>query len=100
VAERVSGPTVPVVRLVGEPSFPLDAEVVRTELVERFGQARVIDRTRYYASERLDELAALDTVAGHVVRLGRDRIEAADGEEAREIARQALRTVLRGLEIE
>lgn len=92
--------SVPVVRLVGEPTFPLDADAVADELRERFGHAAVSDETRYYASGRLDELAAEDTVAGHVVRLGRERIERAVDEDERTVAQRALRAALRALEVD
>ncbi len=91
---------VPVVRLVGEPAFPLDADQVTAELAERYGHAQVADETRYYASARLDEIAALDTVAGHVVRLGRQRIGAAPEGEERAVAQRALRSALRALEVD
>lgn len=91
---------VPVVRLVGEPSFPLDADVVAAKLAERFGHAEVADETRYYASSRLDELAESDTVAGHVVRLGRERILAAGTAGERTVAQRALRAALRALEVD
>ena len=88
---------VPVVRLVGEPPFPLDADAVATELRERYGHASVVDETRYFAAERLDELAGRDTVVGHLVRLGRQRVEAAATADEREVAQQALRVALRAL---
>jgi DNA repair protein SbcD/Mre11 len=91
--------SVPVVRLVGEPSFPLDADRVVAALKERFGHAAVMDETHYYAGHRLAELAAADSVAGHVVRLGRDRIDSASGDRERAAAEQALRVVLRSLEV-
>lgn len=91
---------VPVARLVGEPSFPLDADVIVAELSARYGHAQVVDETRYYASARLDELAEADTVAGHVVRLGRERIAAATDDESRTIAQRALRVALRALEVD
>ncbi len=91
---------VPVVRLVGEPGFPLDADQVTAELSERYGHAQVADETRYYASARLAELAELDTVAGHVVRLGRQRIEAAPEGRERAVAQRALRAALRALEVD
>lgn len=104
IAESLAGMipprTVPVVRLVGEPSFPLDADVVATELCERYGHAHVLDETRYYASARLDELAEQDTVSGHVVRLGRERIEAAATADDRAVAQRALRVALRALEVD
>lgn len=95
--DRLPARCVPVVRLVGEPSFPLDPDTVLTELRERFGHARVVDETRYFASERLDELAAGDTVAGYVVRLGRERAEQATDAAEREVAQRALRVALRAL---
>jgi DNA repair protein SbcD/Mre11 len=98
-AGLLRGGAVPVARLVGEPSFPLDADRVAAALVERFGHAAVTDHTRYYAAPRLAELGEADSVAGHVVRLGRERIEAAAGEREREAAEQALRVVLRALEV-
>ena len=88
---------VPVVRLAGEPGYPLDADVVGTELRERYGHAAVVDETRYFASDRLDDLAAGDTVAGYVVRLGRERVERAGSPEEREVAQRALRVALRAL---
>lgn len=99
-ANRLAEPSIPVVRLVGEPEFPLDGDAVESDLRERFGHAAVHDETRYLASARLDELAARDTVAGHVVRLARARIEASAEAEEREIARQALRVALRCLEVD
>lgn len=96
-ADLLPGRCVPVVRLVGEPPFPLDADVIALELRERYGHASVVDETRYFASERLDELAERDTVAGHVVRLGRERVESAATPEERDVAQQALRVALRAL---
>jgi DNA repair exonuclease SbcCD nuclease subunit len=100
VARMVPPRSVPVARLVGEPTFPLDAEVVAAELAARYGHAQVVDETRYYASARLDELAEGDTVAGHVVRLGRERIVAAADPTARTVAQRALRVALRALEVD
>jgi DNA repair exonuclease SbcCD nuclease subunit len=103
VVERAIGlapeRTIPFVRLVGEPAFPLDADAVAAELIETFGHAAVVDETRYYAAERLDELAAADTVVGHVIRQGRHRIATATTDLERERAQRALRVVLRALEV-
>lgn len=99
LAERVPAGMLPAVRLVGEPSFPLDEDAVAAVLAERYGHAQVTDETRFYASGRLDQLADLDTVAGHVVRLGRQRIEDADDDHARVVAQWALRSALRALEV-
>jgi len=90
---------IPVARLVGTPGFPLDPERVREHLAERFGHALVRDESRYYASARLDALAETDTVAGHVVRLGRQRIAEAEGDAERAIADRALRIALGALEV-
>ena len=104
VAERaarmVAAGAVPVIRLVGEPGYPLDADVVATELRERFGHAHVTDETRFYDAERLAELAEHDTVAGHVVRLGRRRIEESTEDADRAIAERALRVALRALGVD
>lgn len=99
IAERVDEGALPVARIVGVPDFPLDAEIVRARLAERFGLARLEDASTFYESARLDEIADDDTVAGHVVRLGRERIEAADGEAERALVERALRIALRGLEL-
>jgi DNA repair protein SbcD/Mre11 len=103
VAELAAGlapeGAIPFVRLVGEPAFPMDADAVAVRLAERFGHAAVVDETRYYASERLDQLAAADTVVGHVIRQGRERIAGAGTESERERAQRALRVVLRALEV-
>lgn len=99
-ARAVPADAIPVVRLSGEPSFPLDADDVATELRERYGHAAVVDETRYYASPRLEELSEQDTVAGHVVRFGRDRIAAAATPIEREVAQRALRVALRALGVD
>lgn len=99
VLDRVGEGVLPLVRLVGVPDFPLDAGAVADRLRERFGFARVEDASAYYESERLDEIAGDDTVAGHVVRLGRQRIDDAEGDEERAIAERALRLALQGLEV-
>jgi DNA repair protein SbcD/Mre11 len=103
VAELAAGlapdGVIPFVRLVGEPPFPMDVDAVAARLVERFGHAAVVDETHYYAAERLDELAAADTVVGHAIRQGRERIASAGTEPERERAQRALRVVLRALEV-
>jgi DNA repair protein SbcD/Mre11 len=90
---------IPTVRLVGEPGFPLDADRVTADLVRRYGHAAVTDITRYHAAPRLAELAVGDTVAGHVIRAAKERIERAASDRDRLVAEQALRVVLRGLEV-
>jgi predicted MPP superfamily phosphohydrolase len=90
---------IPVVRLVGTPAFPLDPDRVRDYLAERFGHAGVRDDSRYYASARLDALEQTDTVAGHVVRLGRRRIASAATDAERRVAERALRIALSALEV-
>lgn len=100
VARAVPRTAIPVVRLGGEPAFPLDADAIQHELIARFGHGAVTDETRYYADHRLDSLSAADTVAGHVVRLGRERIAAAAGVAEREVAQRALRAALRALEVD
>lgn len=94
-----TGTAIPVARLVGTPSFPLDPERVREHLSQRFGHAAVRDESRYYASARLDALAELDNVVGHVVRLGRKRIAEAKDDAERAIADRALRIALSALEV-
>ena len=98
-ARAVAPEVIPVVRLSGEPRYPLDADAIARELAQRFGHARVVDETRYYDAARLDELAERDTVVGHIVRLGRERIAAAD-EEEQDIAQRALRMALRAMGVE
>ena len=96
-ARALSPDTIPSLRLVGEPAFPLDADAIATELRQRHGHAHVVDETRYYAASRLDELAERDTVVGHLVRLGRVRIAAAADDEERDVAQRALRVALRAM---
>lgn len=88
----------PVSELVGAPSFPLDADRIRDALRERFGFAVVRDRTRFIDSELVARMAEQPTVAGHVARLGRERVAAAVSDEDREVAARALRLALRALE--
>lgn len=100
VTERIEGDAVPVVHLEGTPGFALDTELLESHLVERYGFASVRDRTRFYDSDRVDGLAGDDTIAGHLVREGRRRIEAADSDEVRAVAERALRTALSALGVE
>ena len=100
VTERMEGDAVPVVHLDGTPPFALDAELLETHLVERYGFARVHDRSRFYDSGRVDDLANDDTVTGHLVREGRRRIEASSSDEERAVAERALRTALSALGVE
>jgi len=99
IAALVDDGTLPLARLVGVPDFPLDVDFVRDRLAERFGFAQLLDASTFYASARLDEIAVDDTVAGHVVRLGRSRIDAAGDEAGKAIAERALRIALRALEV-
>ncbi|MGH7459268.1 MAG: metallophosphoesterase family protein [Longimicrobiaceae bacterium] len=99
VAGRIDGNAIPVGVLTGEPAVPLDPEGVLAELKARFGHALVRDQLRYHDSARLDELAEEDTVVGHLVRIGRRRIEEAEDEDNREVARRALHIALAALEV-
>jgi DNA repair exonuclease SbcCD nuclease subunit len=90
---------VPVTTLIGEPSFPLDADLIRAALDERFGCSVVVDQTRFFDAARLEELASENTIAGHVARLGLERIESAATDEARAGFEQGLRIALRLMEI-
>jgi hypothetical protein len=76
----------------------VDPDVIASRLVERFGFGRVIDASTYYANARLDRIAEEDTVAAHVVRLARQRIEAA-ADEDKAVVERALRIALRALEV-
>lgn len=100
LVERVPAETIPLVRLTGTTTFPLDADVVCVELMERYGHAQVTDDSSYYTSERIEELARQDTVVGRVVRLGRQRGEQAEDNTQRQVADRALRLVLRALEVQ
>jgi hypothetical protein len=104
--ERAPEASIPVARLVGEPAFPLDVEIVRFDLEERYGCVRVEDATRFYASTRLAEISQEPTVAGHVqeptvaghvARLGLNRVGQADDADERIEAERALRIALRSL---
>ena len=95
--ELGEGDAVPTVTLVGTPSFALDGELLEDRLVERCDHAAVDDRSRFYDSERLAGLAADDTIAGHLVREGRRRIEAAGTDEERVVRERALRGALSAL---
>lgn len=98
IAERVEPGTLPLVRLTGVPDFPVDADVISHRLVERYGFGRVTDASTWFAHARLDRLAEEDTVAAHVVRLARRRIEGAvDDDKA--VVERALRIALRSLEV-
>jgi DNA repair exonuclease SbcCD nuclease subunit len=96
-ADTVEQGTLPVVTLEGQTSFALDPERVEAGLLARFPFAHVRDRTRYYDSERLAELASRDDVLGHLARLGLDRIRGAADEEEVRLRERALRKALRAM---
>ncbi len=100
IGERVTEIGFPVVRLEGEPTFPFEADDVRARLEERFGCAAVEDATRFFDEARLSEIAAENTVAGHVARLGLEAAASATSEEGREAAEQGLKIALRVMEVE
>jgi hypothetical protein len=97
IAERCTAGTVPVVELVGTPVFPLDADTVREELCHRLGQAVLIDRSTYALSGRVGEIADQDSILGHVIRLNRDRMDAAQNARDEALQDRALRLVLKEL---
>jgi DNA repair exonuclease SbcCD nuclease subunit len=99
IADRVEAGALPIARLVGVPDFAPDAELLSRRLQERFGFARVVDASTFYASARLDRIADDDTVAGHVVRLGRQRVETAAAADDQAVAERALRIALLALEV-
>lgn len=100
VAAAVEGDSLPVVTLSGQTEFAIDADRVETSLKARFPFARVRDRTRYYDSDRLGELATRDDVVGHMARLGLDRIREASGDEEIGLRERALRKALRAMGVE
>jgi hypothetical protein len=100
VVARVAAEAFPAVELAGEPTYPLDPEAVGAMLIERFGAAALRDRSRFFDSSRLDELAGENTVAGHVARLGLGAIERAGDDAERAAIEQGLRIALRVLEVQ
>jgi len=97
IAESDCAGAIPVVELVGTPVFPLDADVVRAELCGRLGHAILRDRITYALSGRVGEIAERDTILGHVVRLNRDKIDAAENADEEALQDRALRIVLKEL---
>jgi DNA repair exonuclease SbcCD nuclease subunit len=100
VSARTPAAAIPLVVLEGTPRFALDGAEVAEALIGRYGHARVIDETRFVSAARLDEIAAHDTVAAHLVRLARERSAGAGDAAARRIADRALRIALRELGVE
>lgn len=88
----------PVVTLEGEPVYPLDPDAVGTMLEERAGAAMLRDESRFFAADRLAELARRNTIVGHVARLGLREIEGSSAEE-RAAIEQGLRIALRVMEV-
>jgi DNA repair exonuclease SbcCD nuclease subunit len=97
IAESGDSGAIPVVELVGTPVFPLDAYVVKDELCSRVGHALVTDRSTFAVSGRLGEIADRDTILGQVVRLHRDKIDAAESAREEALQDHALRIVLKEL---
>lgn len=89
----------PVIELLGEPSFPLDADAVKAILEERYGAAALVDSSRFFEAGRLEEIARTNTVAGHIARLGLERVASAETEGDRAAAERGLRIALRVLEV-
>ena len=102
VIEQISGMVtdgaIPSVVLVGAPEFPVDLDRISAQLRERFGAAWAADRTSFYATTRIKDLAGKPTVAGHVAQLGLRWIDEAAEEEHRVVADRALRLALNALE--
>ena len=97
VGRSVPAGAMPSVVLVGTPEFAVDVDRVGAHLRERFGAAWSTDRTTFYATSRIQELAGTPTVAGHVAQLGLRWIDEAAEEEHRVIADRALRLALNAL---
>ena len=97
IADVTPDGTIPVVRLVGSPAFPLDVEQVAAALEEQFECAGVEDATMYFASQRLAAIASQDTVAGHVVRLAGELIEATADQDEKVRIDGSLRVALQAL---
>jgi exonuclease SbcD len=89
--------TIPVVTLFGRPSFPLDPDRILSLVQPDVDHAGITDETMAAGSDGFDALAREDTVAGHLVRLGRERLEDAREAPSRLAAEQALRLALRTL---
>lgn len=99
IAARVPVGALPRITLTGSPAFALDSESLHTALVERWGFAQVKDESWYFDSGRLSDLAESDTVAGHLVRRARARIENAVDEAEKRDLEDALRQALAALEV-
>ena len=97
VAELVEQGSLPVVTLTGQTEYAVDPVRIEADLTARYSFARVRDRTRYYDSSRLGDLARRDDVVGHVARIGLTRIRAATGEDEVRLREHALRKALRAL---
>lgn len=94
IAGMSPGDRFPVVRLIGAPRFPLDPARVAAALERQFGCARVSDQTSFIDSARLAVLESEDTVAGHLVRLARERITASNDPDERRQLDGSLRVAL------
>ncbi len=99
VLERVPDDVVPRVTLTGTPAFPLDPERIRMHLAERCGFAVVDDESRYYESGRIREIALEDTIAGHLARNARRRIDGAESARQQRVRERALRIALAAREV-
>jgi DNA repair exonuclease SbcCD nuclease subunit len=97
VAGLVEADSLPIVTLSGQTEFAVDPDRVEAGLSARFPFARVRDRTKYYDSERLGELAGRSDIVGHVARLGIDRIRGAADEDEVRLRERALRKALRAM---
>jgi hypothetical protein len=97
VSEQLSEEQIPSIRLIGQPGFPLDVDVLLLHLKKRFGHAKVVDESLYFSSKRIEELSQQNTVVGHVARLGGERIASASDESEKQIADRGLRIALKEL---
>lgn len=98
VTRLVAADSYPVVVLRGEPGYPLDTEVVRSMLEERFGVVALRDESRFFDVHRLEQIGRHNTIAGHIARLGLEAIRDA-AEDERPALEQGLRIALRVMEV-
>lgn len=100
IAAQVEDGGLPLVTLIGQLSFPLQVGRLHALLRERLGAAHVVDDTWYADSPRLDALVEQETVAGHVARIGRERVGGSEDRRARFMSERALRLALRALRVQ
>ena len=99
IESQIPTNALPRVTLEGTAEFKLDSERLRIALQRRYGFAVVKDRSWYIESAQLAQLEESDTIAGHLVRVAKKRMNEATDDKTKRVLEEGLRQALAALEV-